>query len=190
MHPQLQQVIDEFERAQQRLHTLVELIPDDLWAVRPLDGRWSIAENIEHLNRTSQIFLPVIREKLQEARDRDGTAPARYRRDLLGWFLWKVMPPPVRVMRIKTTPNFVPRDGGDKATLVAHFGQLQRELIASVEAADGLPIDQIMMISPVDDKAKYNLYSCFRILPAHEDRHIWQSERVLEELQRRGVPAA
>jgi hypothetical protein len=31
---------------------------------------------------------------------------------------------------------------------------------------------------------RYNLYSCFTILPSHQHRHIWQAEQVLERLRR------
>ena len=32
-------------------------------------------------------------------------------------------------------------------------------------------------------KLRYNLYSCLTILPPHQHRHLWQAERVLEQLQ-------
>ena len=186
MHPQLEKIVAEFETAQTKLHVLVERTPDALWAMRPADERWSVAENVEHLNRTAEAFLPVIREKLKEAQAHGGPAPARYRRDLLGWVLWKVMPPPVRRMRVKTTPKFVPQGGATREQLTERFDRLQAEQIACVRLADGLPIDRITMVSPVDDRGKYNLYSCLTILPPHQERHVWQSERTLEELERRG----
>ena len=39
------------------------------------------------------------------------------------------------------------------------------------------------IVSPFDGRLRYNLYSCLTILPAHQHRHLWQAERVLEELR-------
>lgn len=182
MHPQLQYIIDEFERAQQHLHALASNTTDALWSKRPGNDRWSVADNIEHLNRTSEIFLPVMQAGVAEARTRGGAAPARMRRDLMGWLLWKVMPPPVKRMRVKTKPRFVPTGELDRARLLSDFDRLQQEQIACVRSADGLAIDRIKITSPIDGKARYNLYACFTILPVHQERHIWQAEQALSTL--------
>ena len=46
-------------------------------------------------------------EALAEARTLGAPAPSRYRRDPIGWLLWRTMPPPVR-FRMPTIPAMVP----------------------------------------------------------------------------------
>ena len=184
MQPQLQQVVDSFKRAQTDLHALSERVPDELWTMRP-PGRWSVADNVEHLNSTSRDFLPVMRTALEHARALGSAHSSRYRRDPMGWLLWKIMPPPVRVMRVKTSLDYEPKGGMDRSALLARFDELQAEQIAIVASSEGLPIDRVKIASPFDARASYNLYACFTILPAHQHRHIWQAERAFDDLRER-----
>ena len=48
---------------------------------------------------------------------------------------------------------------------------------------DGRPIDRVKVTSPFNPRLRYNLYACLTILPRHQERHLWQAERVLERLQ-------
>ena len=108
VHDELQAVIAEFESALARLHALRDTVPGHKWADRPEPDRWSIAECIAHLNLTSTAFVPLLRTGLDEARRSGHRAPSHYRRDLIGWLLWKTMGPPVK-RKFTTTAPFVPR---------------------------------------------------------------------------------
>lgn len=189
MHPQLQEIADDFRAAQARLHRLAETFPAELWPVRPEPGRWSVSDCVEHLNRTAEAFLPPVRAAIERGRALSHPAPARYRRDPLGWFLWRIMPPPVR-LRVKTTAAFLPAGTAPAAELVARFDELQREQLECVAAGDGLALQKLWIVSPVDGRARYNIFSALSILPRHQHRHLWQAEQVVDELKRRRTAAA
>lgn len=180
MNPQLSAVVEEFQDARRRLHRLRESVPPERWTRRIDPDRWSVAECVEHLNVTSRAYLPVIREALEEGRRMGGGAPGRYRRDPVGWLLWKTMGPPVR-FRMKTPAGFVPVATESAGELVAEFDRLQAELISFTEAADGLPLQKVRVKSPFDERASYNLFSALSILPRHQHRHLWQAERLLAD---------
>lgn len=175
MHHQLQAVIDQFHGAQARLHRLVDSLPEDRWARRSDPKAWSVAECVEHLNLTARAFLPLLERGIAEARRLGGPAPARYRRDPMGWLLWKMMPPPVRV-RIPTAASFVPHADRPRAEAMAEFDRLQSEQVRLTGEADGLPIHRVKVPSPFG-KASYNAFAALTILPPHQERHIWQAER-------------
>jgi hypothetical protein len=177
MHRQLQAVVDEFASAERRLDALLQDLPADRWARRSDPARWSVAECIAHLNMTSQAFLPRLREAVARARALQRPAPARYRRDPMGWLLWKIMPPPVR-MRVKTTAAFVPGANLPRDEVVAEFRRLQADQIACVRDADGLPISEVRVPSPFRETVTYNVFSALTILPRHQHRHLWQAEQV------------
>lgn len=177
MHPQLQAIADEFRSAQRRLHRLAGELPDEHWVRRPAPDRWSPAECVEHLNLTTEAFLPPLRRVVEEARRRGILGEGPFRRDPIGWLLWRVMAPPVRVMRVKTGPSFIPTGGHSPAELRARFDALQDEQLACLSAADGLDLQRLRMRSPFDGRVQYNLYAAFSILPRHQERHIWQAER-------------
>jgi hypothetical protein len=79
---------------------------------------------------------------------------------------------------VKTIPAFVPGSNLDRATTVAEFDRLQIELIDLVEEAEGLPLEQMRIVSPFNSRVSYNAYSCLVILPRHQQRHLWQAEHV------------
>jgi hypothetical protein len=178
MHPQLQAVIDDFDAAQRRLHALAASAPAEMWAQRPDPRRWSAAECVAHLNLTSAGYLPLLDEAIERGRRSPVASTPRFRRDPVGWLLWKSMAPPVRV-RVKTTAPFIPAQPASPADLAAEFDRLQREQVLRVRQADGLALDRIRVASPFNRRVTYNLYACFTILPRHQHRHLWQAEEAL-----------
>ncbi len=177
--PNSRSSIDEFDSALTRLRALRDNVPAYRWVDRPGPDRWSIAECVAHLNLTSTAFLPLLRIGLDEARRSGHRAHAQYRRDLIGWLLWKSMGPPVK-RKFTTTAPFVPRSDRRSADLVAEFERLQAEQIALAQEADGLPIDRVKIASPFNTRLRYNLFSALSILPRHQHRHLWQAEHVLK----------
>jgi hypothetical protein len=170
MNAQLSEIVLGFQGASERLDRLVRELPAELWTLRTDPQRWSVAECVEHLNLTGRVYLPILEDAIDRARP-------RYRRDPVGWLLWKSMPPPVR-HRVRTTAPFVPGSGQPPAELVAEFDRLQQEQIALVRDADGLPLHRIRVVSPFNARVRYNAFSCLSILPPHQHRHLWQAEQV------------
>ena len=176
MHPQLAAIATELRDARARLHRLVARVPGGRWAERPHPHRWSAAECVGHLNLTTRAFLPLLDAALDAARRLDAPRPARYRRDPVGWLLWRTMGPPVR-LRSRTPAAFVPVARAEPAASLADFDRLQDELLRRTAAADGLPIDRVRVPSPFDGRVRYNAFAALSILPRHQHRHLWQAER-------------
>jgi hypothetical protein len=177
MHSQLQEIVDEFDSASRRLDQLVARVPLPEWSVRTHPDRWSAAECIEHLNLTSRAYLPLLDRMIDEAEALGSGAPRRYRRDPIGWLLWKTMGPPVR-QRQRTIAAFVPGATLPPGELVAEFARLQQEQVNRVRRCDGLPVQAVRVQSPFAARVRYNGYSCLSILPLHQHRHLWQAEQL------------
>ena len=182
MHPQLDAVRREFISAQQRLHLLTDEVPPERWSERPGPDRWSIGECVGHLNLTAREYRPLVLAALAECRRHDDPVPRRYRRDPIGWFLWRTQGPPVR-FRTKTVAAFVPAADRPADELLAEFDQLQAEQTGWVAMSDGLAIDRVRVTSPFDSRIRYTLFACLSILPRHQHRHIWQAEQVARTLR-------
>jgi DinB superfamily len=182
VHAQLQAVADGLVAARARLHRLADTSSPESWARRADPDRWSAGECVAHLNLTAFAFLPLIRRGLEQAAAIGGGVPARFRRDLLGWMLWRTAGPPVR-FRVRTAAQFVPTGSEPLAQLVATFDRLQDDQLDLVARADGRPIHRVKIASPFDPRLSYNLYACLTILAPHQERHIWQAQQVLERLR-------
>ncbi len=86
--------------------------------------------------------------------------------------------------KTKTAAAFVPSGERPIDALIADYERLQRELVALVRSADGLPIDRVKVHSPFDARARYNVYAALTILTRHQHRHLRQAEEAA------GVPRA
>jgi hypothetical protein len=103
--------------------------------------------------------------------------------DWVGSMLRWVIEPPFR-MKVKTTPPFEPKNPKAPAAVIEEFMAGQSELARRVNNADGRDLDAIRIASPFNSRMTYNLYAAFRILTAHQRRHLWQLEQVLQLLTR------
>ncbi len=180
--PQLDRITVELAEARRRAHETTAPLTPEQWRTRPARDQWSVAECLIHLNLTSRAFLPRIRDAINRGRDLGLRSTGPYRRDVVGWFVYWLTEPPVR-LRIKTTAPFVPTGVEPRDRVLATFDTLQEQLVTCVSEADGLDLGRLRIISPFDSRLKYNLYSCLRLIPAHQRHHLAQAERVLESLR-------
>jgi len=175
MHPELRELEDEFRSALVRLHQLRKEVPPEVWRRRPAPERWSPGECVAHLNLTSATMVPLVRAGLEQARLIGKPAPVKFRRDVTGWLLWKGLGQVGR-FKTKTIPAWVPSGDRPPDDLVAEFERWQADQIACVLASEGLPIQAVTITSPVDARARYNIFSALSILARHQHRHLWQAE--------------
>jgi hypothetical protein len=176
----LDEVEQELNEATRRAWALVQSTDGRLFTVRPEPGRWSAAECLAHLSISTDLFLPVLRKAISESKK--GTAK-KPKMDLLGRILRWFLEPPIR-QRVKTSAPFVPKSVRAKADAFGEFAALQEKLMDVLRDAREADLSQ-KIVSPFDKRVKYNLYSAFRIVAAHERRHLWQAEQTVAALRRR-----
>jgi len=149
--------------------------------VRLERGSWCVAECLDHLTHTTRAFLPVISEAIAEApklktnrRLRTGLLPSL--------FIWNLNPP-YRI-RFKVLPQLSPQNPNSDTAWVS-FLESQSELLAVLSSTAGLAIDKVRIKSPVYAGISYNIYGAFRMLAAHQSRHVWQIRQILKALDNR-----
>ena len=185
LQPQLEQIDLELAQARRRAHEIATPLTAELWSAQPGVDQWSVAECLIHLNLTSRAFLPLIRDAISKGRDLKlfGTGP--YRRDIVGWIVYWITDPLVR-FRIKTTAPFVPARVEPRDRVLGDFDMLQQQVAGCVRDVHGLDLGRLRIVSPFDSRLKYNLYSCLRIIPVHQRRHLLQAEQVIRSLRPAG----
>jgi hypothetical protein len=183
VHPQLEEIVSEFNSASTRVRNLRRSLAPGAWSRRPTPETWSPGECVAHVNLTAIAMLPLIRAGIDQARRLGGSSASRYRRDLIGWLLWRTISSPGR-FKSKTIPAFVPSSDRPAEEVMAEFDRLQAEQVAVTREADGLPIDRVKMSSPFNAKVRYNIFAALSILPRHQHRHLWQAEQASREMSR------
>lgn len=161
---------------------LIEYVAPEFWTYVPAPGSWSVGACLEHLNATSRAFLPLLQSAIQSAHEQNLPANRPYRRDAMGWLLCRMNEPPVRI-KIRTKKTFDPPVVGDRDDVLRQFGSFQFELFRLINEASGRAIDRVKIPSPFDPRVRYNVYSAFLLIAAHQRRHLWQAEQILLNLK-------
>ncbi len=177
----------ELQEATERAKRLADTTEPRLFTVRPHPSAWSAAECMAHLSLASESFLPILKKAIDDGREKGLTSESAPSMELIARLLKWFLEPPVRA-RVKTAAPFVPRAVRARADAMAEFGSLQTQLIDLLRAARGLAVAKMKVKSPFDSRLSYNVYSAFRIIAAHERRHLWQAEQAVAQLRHR--PAA
>lgn len=144
-------------------------------------GSWCVAQCLDHLAQTTRAFLPAISEAL--ARAPKLKTNRRLRTGILSSLFIRNLNPPYRI-RFRTLSRLAPLNP-DLDTAWDSFLQSQSELLAVLSSAAGLAIDKVRFKSPVYASISYNIYGAFRMLAAHQSRHVWQIRQILSGLDRR-----
>jgi hypothetical protein len=67
----------------------------------------------------------------------------------------------------------------DTEVVFREFLSLEKELEEKLDFAQALALDRVEINSPFAEKMKYNCYSAFVLIAAHNRRHLWQAEQAL-----------
>ncbi len=136
---------------------------------------WSVAECLDHLAQTTQVFLGPIAHAVAEAPAL--TSDRSLRTGTLARLFIRNLEPPYR-LRFKVLPQLTPCHR-DFQSAWSGFLTSQSDLQQAVRSATGLAIDRVKIKSPVYARIAYNIYGALRMLAAHERRHLWQIEQIL-----------
>jgi len=141
---------------------------------RPDPWHWSIAECLDHLNITLDLYLPRIADAAAHGRRRAGDGHGSYRQIELEAL--ELMEPPV-LLPAPAPPPALPAAAIDPDRLVDRFHQLRDRYADAVRRADGLDLPRIEIEESIYPMV-HSLGATLALLAAHDRRHMWQAERV------------
>ena len=143
---------------------------------RPQPGKWSIAQNLAHLN-FGYPGLDTIASSIAAARAKGiiGNGPFRYGW-LMSWIVKSMEPPPKR--KFKAAKRFTPSPDVDAAKAVADYCRMAERLTELIQKADGL--DLVRAKTPFGPLkwVKIPLGARLAHMTTHDRRHLWQAEQV------------
>jgi DinB superfamily len=139
---------------------------------------WSVAQCFDHLARTTNAFVPAIASAIARAPSLATNRPLRT--GALARLFIRNLEPPYR-LRFKVPAPLVPIQRDFNSAWSA-FQESQAQLAKIIQSAAGLAIDQVRVESPVYARFSYNVYGALCMLTAHERRHLWQIEQILEAI--------
>ncbi|MEX2570182.1 MAG: DinB family protein [Gemmatimonadota bacterium] len=180
MNARIDQVIASLEQVTMDVRTAFGSLSRDQLNWKPAQGRWSIAQCLDHLIRTNRLYFPSL-ESLR-AGPPTPTFWERYSplSGLLGKILVRTTSPGYR-RKMKTSSKAEPATSEIDAGIVERFARHQDELIGHLRI---LPSDidrkRTIVTSPLLRWVTYSLDDCLTILAVHEERHLQQARGVME----------
>jgi hypothetical protein len=140
--------------------------------------RWSIGECLDHLNVTLAAYLPKIEDAIVLGWREGMTQGFRHHLpaeiDTL-----RLIEPPVRV-RFPAPPEIQPVAAVDPDRLVDAFHRTRDRYAAAVRRSFGLDLPRILIAEPICPWI-HTLGGTLALMAAHDRRHIWQAEQVIED---------
>src|SRR5690349_9864282 len=122
---QLAETRRQFESCSASAEQLVKSLAEDDLVKRSSNQGWSVADCIQHLTVTTQLYLPILDASLQNAPA--GAGP--YKMDWKGRMLKWVLEPPYR-SKVKTLPGLEPKIA-DVQRVLPDFLASQQQLFAA-----------------------------------------------------------
>jgi hypothetical protein len=149
---------------------------------RPGGRAWSVAQCIDHLARTNDVYGAALAEAIQRAVLRR----ARLRRGPIapGWLARKfvqALEPPVK-HRVGARPLVLPEDKRDPRLALEGLLESHASIRRLMADAADLDLNRIRFRNPfLRNWRIFTVGTGFLVLPAHERRHLWQARKVREQ---------
>jgi len=155
--------------------TLYQNMEDEQMLKPALDGGWSIAQCLDHLNGYGNVYFP----KMRTAMDQNTKANDEYRSTWLGDKFTKSLDPDTGKMKMKALKGHRPERNLDAAAVVAKFIRQQEELLDMMKTARQRDLSGIRIPISIASWIRMNLGDTFRFIVAHNERHIRQADRLV-----------
>jgi hypothetical protein len=178
MHPRITELVEYADAARAALIEVAATIPAERFAERPVPGRWSAGELLEHLARVESGCARVIAKRAAGARQ-SGIAAEGEESSMLGALDGRRVTDRSRKL---VAPEIVAPGGG--LAREAAFDALEKsraEFMRAVSEADGLALGEIRHTHVV--LGELDLYQWILFVGQHERRHLAQLEEIAAQLQ-------
>jgi hypothetical protein len=147
---------------------------------QPAEKRWSAAQCVEHLNITNRAYMARVPDAIRVLREKHVDRRGSFRLDWNAHLLKYWLEPPSRV-KLPTGASFQPGNPQDPAAVLSTFQSIGRQIEEELAAARELALDGGRIRSPFSENMKYNVYSAFTLIAAHNRRHLWQAGNALNK---------
>ena len=181
MKKSLDEIKSEMTAIEADAQKLCAGLSEEQLAWRPQPGKWSIAENLAHLNITTQAYVPGIRQTLQQARQKGLQGSGAFDLGFTGKLFVNYLEPPFK-MKTKAPKMIQPVLQGAASDALPQFLRGQEAFRKLVDEADGVDLGRASFVSPFSSLLRMKLIAAFATVTAHDRRHLWIVSKIREQL--------
>ena len=146
---------------------------------KPAPERWSIGECLEHLITANSLYFGIVEAILvgQYSKPFLGRVPGYP--GLCGRMLVNAVSPQT-ARKVKTLQVFEPARSTVDADEVVRFTKHQGRLVELIRESERLDLEKTIIASPATSIIVYSLLDAWRLIAAHEVRHLGQARNAAE----------
>ena len=145
---------------------------------RPDPARWSVAQCLEHLVISNQWMLRAAEDALRDARPRTVWQRLPVLPGVVGRMLIRSQSP-TATRKFTASSKAAPATSDIAADIVRRFVEQHRDALTRVRALDERAAAGAIMTSPFLRVITYSVLDGWRLLVAHDRRHLVQARRVM-----------
>jgi len=177
--PHLSAILDDLERSDQAAQRIAGQLSDAQVNWRPHEAAWSIAQCLDHLERANTAYAASLHDAIKQAgagrKPQAGPIqPGWFSR----YFIQTLEPPPWR--KLRAPKKIVPASQIGREKVLQAFLRSQEDVRAVVRDGAELDLNRIRFRNPFIGFLRFTVGTGLMIVTAHNRRHLWQAERVLE----------
>lgn len=150
---------------------------------QPAEGKWSVAQVLEHLNSYGRYYLPAIEKSMTESIQ---PATPWFKSGWLGNYFTRIMRPGENGMiakKMKAPKNHTPGLIVDVKAVIDTFMDQQHALLNLLEEAKQKNIGTIRTPISISRFIRLKTGDTFRFLIAHQQRHFVQISNTLKQVK-------
>jgi DinB superfamily len=154
---------------------------------KPGADAWSVAQCFDHLIRINSTYFPALRRIQEKGYTPGWRDRVPFLSRLIGSLVLKAVEPGAP-RKFKAAAHVTPASSAIDGQIIERFVTHQQEVIRHMkQTAERGDLGGMIIVSPVASAAFYSVLDAFRIVVAHERRHMEQAGRVRRTV---GFPAA
>lgn len=158
-------------------------IPFDTLAQKPSPSKWSVIECLEHLNLYGDFYIPEFQEFLIEAQP--DSKDRKFKPGILGNYFansMKVGQDGSVSNKMNTFKSKNPSKVNLRPGVLDRFVKQQREFVEIINKSEQVDINQKGIPITITSLINLKLGDALRFIIFHNERHIYQAEKVLNEV--------
>jgi len=181
VNPEIDRLLYQVDVIVQEAEGLVDKIGDEQFNWSPDPGRWSLAQNIDHLNVTNGLMMATISVAISSARAEGRLSEGPFTYGFLSRYFYRKIQPPVR-SRFRAPKQLQPKLDGSKVAriddVMGEFRATHDRLKQIMISASGVDLAAVKVTSPASNFLRYELGMAMWIVCGHDRRHLWQARNV------------
>jgi DinB superfamily len=149
----------------------------------PAEGKWSVAQVLDHLNGYNRYYLSAIESQLDKTALPN--AQETFRAGWLGKYFTNLMMPPApgkKTVKMKSPKDHEPASFPDPEAMIREFISGEEKLLMLLEKSREINLGKVRIPISLNRFIRLKLGDTFHFLVAHQQRHFFQIQQILEHV--------